>query len=406
MSDTPLIVAQQLEKRFYTAGHPLFIILAQLFPRLFSKRVRQHAVLQGVSFRLQAGRVLGVVGLNGAGKSTLLQMIAGIYQPDGGRLQVHGRVAALLELGAGFNPELTGRENIHLYGALLGIEPRLLQQQEEAIIAFSGIGDLIDQPVRTYSSGMFVRLAFSVATAVQPDVLIIDEALSVGDGAFARKSFQRIMDLKAAGTAIVFCSHLLYQVEVLADEVLWLHEGTVRQIGSPETVINAYQLFLEQLAQDELPSAGFQQNAGPTSSEARLLKVNAWIDGVGETTCRSGQDDLIVEITYRIVHPQNPPTLAVVIDDDNRIPVSSCSTFYDGVQLPFDRQGTGRLRLRFPHLPLLKGSYHVNVYLMCEQAVLVLDAVEQAFSFTVTQTGHEIGKVMLPHQWESADQVC
>ncbi len=403
MSEQFVVNAHRLEKRFYAAETPIAILLAQLFPRLFAGRVSQHTVLQGVSFRVKPGQVLGVVGLNGAGKSTLLQMIAGIYQPDGGRLCVQGRVAALLELGAGFNPELTGRENIHLYGALLGLDPHLLREKESAIIAFSGIGDHIDQPVRTYSSGMFVRLAFSVATAVQPDILIIDEALSVGDGAFARKSFQRIMDLKASGTAIIFCSHMLYQIEVLADEVLWLHEGTVKQIGQPEQVINAYQLFLEQLTLSEA-QAGMENASHPSAQgEARLIGVKAWIDGTDKTVCRSERDDLVIEVTYRSAM-ERLPTVAVVIDDDNRIPVSSCSTFYDGVTLPISASGMGKIRLYFKKLPLLKGRYHVNVYLMCDQGVLVLDAVDQAFSFTVVRQGHEIGKVMLPHQWERIDK--
>ena len=201
--------------------------------------------LHPVSFSLEKGRVLGVIGKNGAGKSTLLQLLSGTLEPSAGSIQISGRVAALLELGAGFNPEYTGIENVHLNAALLGLSTEQIRQRLDAILAFADIGDFVYRPVKTYSSGMFVRLAFAVAVCVEPEILIIDEALSVGDGQFARKSFQRIMDLKEAGTTILFCSHSLYQVEALCDEALWLDQGRLKQQGSPSDVIAAYTQFLE-----------------------------------------------------------------------------------------------------------------------------------------------------------------
>jgi lipopolysaccharide transport system ATP-binding protein len=197
---------------------------------------------------LSAAKFWAWWGHNGAGKSTLLQILSGTLSPSTGDLQVNGRVAALLELGAGFNPEFTGRENLLLNGPLLGLSRAQLAERLQDIIDFSGIGDFIEQPVKTYSSGMFVRLAFSLATSVDPDILVIDEALSVGDGEFSRKSFDRILALRDAGTTILFCSHSMYQIESLCSRALWLDHGRARQFGRPAVVATAYQEHLDTLA--------------------------------------------------------------------------------------------------------------------------------------------------------------
>jgi ABC-type polysaccharide/polyol phosphate transport system ATPase subunit len=195
-------------------------------PRLY----REFHALRDVSFSVARGEVLGIIGRNGAGKSTLLQIICGTLQPTSGSVQVRGRIAALLELGAGFNPEFTGRENIVMAATILGLSAAEIDQRMASIIEFSGIAEFIDQPVKTYSSGMYVRLAFSVATSIDPDILVIDEALSVGDGEFARRSFDRIMALKDKGATILFCSHAMYHVQVLCNRALWMEHGRMRMI--------------------------------------------------------------------------------------------------------------------------------------------------------------------------------
>jgi len=185
-----------------------------------------------VSFEIAKGDVIGILGVNGAGKSTLLQLVCGTLTATHGEVLVKGRIAALLELGAGFNPEFTGRENVFMSAAIMGLTQDEVTARFEDIVEFSGIRDFIDQPVKTYSSGMYVRLAFSVATHVDPDILVIDEALSVGDGHFARKSFDRIMALKARGCTILFCSHSIYQLEALCQQALWLDQGQVKLFES------------------------------------------------------------------------------------------------------------------------------------------------------------------------------
>ncbi len=189
--DDVVIDLQRVSKSYSLEPRPWHRLWNQLSGQ--PGRGRQHHALHGVDLRIRRGEVVGIVGRNGAGKSTLLQVVCGVLQPSSGERIVRGRVAALLELGAGFNPELTGRENVRLNGPLLGLSTSQVEQRLPGIIDFAGIGEYIDQPVRSYSSGMFMRLAFSMATSVDPDILVIDEALSVGDGAFSRKSFERII---------------------------------------------------------------------------------------------------------------------------------------------------------------------------------------------------------------------
>ena len=202
--DELAICAEGLSKVYSMYDRPIDR-LKQRFMGGSKQYGRLFTALEGVSFSLPRGQVLGLIGNNGAGKSTLLQVVCGTLAPTAGSLTVNGRIAALLELGAGFNPEFSGRENIFLNAAVIGLSRDEIDARYDEIVDFSGIRDFIEQPVKTYSSGMYVRLAFSIATAVDPDILVIDEALSVGDGSFARKSFDRIMALRERGTTILFC---------------------------------------------------------------------------------------------------------------------------------------------------------------------------------------------------------
>src|SRR3972149_969306 len=194
-------------------------------------RHQEFWALRDVSFRAQVGSTIGIVGDNGAGKSTLLQLVAGTLTPPSGTLRVRGRVSAILELGSGFNPEFTGRENVLMGGSIMGISQREMERRFPEIVSFAEIGDFIDRPVRMYSTGMYLRLAFAVATSVDPDVLILDEALSVGDNYFTKKCIDRIERFRKAGKSILFCTHNLYQVWMICDYAIWLHEGQVAAQG-------------------------------------------------------------------------------------------------------------------------------------------------------------------------------
>ncbi len=195
----------------------------------YRTRAQVFQALYPLTLHINHSQVVGIIGKNGAGKSTLLKIVTGtLMSDDGGTRDVSGRIAALLELGTGFHPEMSGRENVYLSGAVIGLSVDEIDQLYDDIVAFAGVEAFMEKPVKTYSSGMFMRLAFAVATCVEPDILIIDEALSVGDGAFARKSFDRIMQFREAKKTILFCSHSLYQVEKICDRVIWLDQGRIQ----------------------------------------------------------------------------------------------------------------------------------------------------------------------------------
>ena len=195
--------------------------------------------LKNVSFEVERGEVVGIIGHNGAGKSTLLKVISGILKPTGGELEVHGNVVPMLELGSGFDHDLTGRENIFLNGSILGYSEKYLKEKYDQIVEFSELGKFIDVPIRNYSSGMLMRLAFSIATVVQPEILIVDEILAVGDAAFQEKSKARMLELMSGGTTVLFVSHSLEQIREMCDRVIWLEQGQVKAIGRSNDICDA-----------------------------------------------------------------------------------------------------------------------------------------------------------------------
>ena len=214
-----------------------------LFSKLFSQQSSYHdfEAVKNVSFEVSTGEMIGLIGRNGSGKSTLLKLIAGVFRPTEGKVHVTGSLAPLIELGAGFHHELTGRENILLNGLLMGYSKHEMLEREQRIIDFAEIGDFIDSPVKQYSSGMYTRLAFSVATEVDPDILLIDEILAVGDAGFQQKCFERLRNFKKAGKTIAFVSHAMSQVEEHCDRVLLIDRGSLVAAGNPHEVIETYQ---------------------------------------------------------------------------------------------------------------------------------------------------------------------
>ena len=409
-----------------------FIGKAQYFQSFWS--------IKDVSLQMMPGEVMGVIGLNGAGKSSLLQLICGVLSSTTGEVLVRGRVAALLELGAGFNPDFTGRENINLNATLLGLSAAEIRQKTAEIIEFSGIEAFIDQPVKTYSSGMYVRLAFAIATSVEPDILVIDEALSVGDGAFARKSFDRIMELKNRGVTILFCSHNIYQVEALCQKAIWLHQGEVRAQGEVRSVCMAYNEFLNVSSEEQSPESGqfngpddlaafapkesnfvyFEEDKfssfgqGASSDEAPLQKTKTWESSAkllevkvlaGDSDDKplmlmSEVSDLEVVIRFKSSMDVPVPNVGVIITDKTGRNVSSCSNFYDKIPLNRDAEGLTQVSLSFPKIALLRGRYGLSVYLLCEQAIHIYDSASVT-EFEVSQPGLELGLVSLKRHWQA-----
>ena len=400
---------------------------------------REFWALRDVDFEIGRGEVVGLVGRNGAGKSTLLQLVCGTLAPSEGTLAVRGRVAALLELGAGFNPDFSGLENVHLNAALLGLSRAEVERRLDAILAFADIGEFVHQPVKTYSSGMFVRLAFAVATSFEPEILVIDEALSVGDGAFARKSFDRIMALKDGGTTILFCSHAMYHVQALCSRALWLQDGRLRMADTAARVTTAYETALvlegreaavatpaqawhrasEPGADGEVAAPAAAEHAGGASGAAAssaapprraapegravITGIEAQADGHRGTSLaiHSGRSTLQVRIRFASDPALPCPSAAVGINHANGTVVASAGSANDGVVLARDAFGDGEAVLSFPALPLLQGEYTVSVILACERGLHPYEIAEHALRLSVVQQGLERGLVTLPHRWSA-----
>lgn len=369
---------------------------------ILTKRSHHQAftALQSLDLSIMQGQVVGVIGSNGAGKSTLLKLIAGTLQPTTGSCQVNGRVAALLELGSGFHPEMTGKENVYLTGTMMGLSIDEVSAIYAQIIEFAGIGDFIEQPVKCYSSGMFVRLAFAVATSVEPDILIVDEALSVGDGAFARKSFNRIMQFKQTQKTILFCSHNLYQIEAICDHALWLEKGQVKCSGLPSEVVSAYN---ESIGLSKESSIANTDNYihSHTKGTAHITDIAVSVDGIvgKELVLVSRQSELCISIGFTSDINLPTPSVAVVLLNQDGHMITSAGSVHDNLPIQRDANGYAKVRVRFPQLGLLKGDYFVTVCLLCENAILIYEQIDNVAKLSVRQIGLEVGIVSLPRSW-------
>lgn len=374
-----------------------------------------HA-LHPLDLDVPEGQVLGLIGNNGAGKSTLLKLITGTVTPDAGERRVEGRIGALLELGSGFHPEMTGRENVYLSGTMMGLTPAQIDNLYAEIVDFAGIEPFMDQPVKNYSSGMFMRLAFSVATCVDPDILIVDEALSVGDGAFSRKSFDRIMKFKSKGGTILFCSHSLYQVEAICDRALWLDKGEVRMDGEPAKVVMAYKRFMEvgtdsnvrasktasKSSAAESGSLGIAPRPILTPGSAKFSQIKVSIDGESGQTLQaeSLKSSLQIQMSFDSDPELPAPSIALLVSSADGRDVFSAGTHNDQIEIQRDAAGHGQATIEFAPLRLLKGEYWINVYLLCENAVHAYDQALNVASIQVKQHSMEVGLVSLPHTWQ------
>lgn len=374
-------------------GSPLVALWEGLWPR---PRHALFHVLQGVSLRLPAGAALGVVGDNGAGKSTLLRMLAGYLPPTSGTCVVRGRRAALLELGAAFQPEASGWENARLSLALQGLDHASIRRYLPQVLAFAELTHCADQPVQTYSSGMVVRLAFALATVGTPDVLIVDEALSVGDQHFQKKSLDRMRALLAQGATLVFCSHNLYQVREMCQQAVWLEQGRVRMLGEAQTVVDAYQDAVRQrAAMPDMSSAPAVQPS--VQGAAQLLAVTLNADAFRT------HDPFAVEVrAHAGAHPVEDVHVGIVIRRNDGVQCYGISTLHDGVRMQAQADRTLAVRWVIPALPLLAGEYCLEVWLIDGSGVHVYDARERCCPFRVQQASQAqgIGMAWLAHRWE------
>jgi len=355
--------------------------------------------LKQLSFMLPHGGILGVIGDNGAGKSTLLKMLAGTLTPTEGEIITHGRVAALLELGAGFHPELSGRENIYLNAMVLGLSEAEVREREADIIAFSELGNFIKRPIKSYSSGMYVRLAFAVAANVDPDILIIDEALSVGDQHFQKKCINRMMEFKDSGKTILFCSHSLHLVQELCNEAIWLQQGSMKAYGETKEVVGAYTNYLE--AREHGDEASDNETVPTASGQLPPVVIDDWsitnADGEPITELRQFED-IVVTLHTRCTKPE--PVLShigvtLLRPDDQMVFVAS--TKESGFP-PIKLHGEQKIRVDFPNFPMNVGVYRISALLVDEFVLHLFHQVSSPL-LAVNSERPEYGLVWVPHTW-------
>ena len=311
---------------------------------------REFWAVQDVSFDVQRGEAFGIVGSNGAGKSTILKLLSGIMRPTRGTLQVTGRLSALIEVGAGFHPDLTGRENIFLNGTILGMTRAEIKRQFDAIVAFSGLAEFLDTPVKRYSSGMFARLGFSVAAHVQPDVLIVDEVLSVGDYLFQQKCLDRMTEIMASGATVIFVSHNLRAVSTLCARSLLLERGRVVEVGPSNHVLKTY-LARAQAARDREPDRDIRitQVTLGAPAEARVeFQTDEYVDITIEAEARTPHKDMSVVLQ--------------IVDDEQYPVFDTCTQRLGAGPISLDAGKTLRCTFRV-QLRLAQGTYHVNAFL-------------------------------------------
>jgi lipopolysaccharide transport system ATP-binding protein len=385
--------ATGLGKAYPLAARPRERLRQLLWGRPFEGPV--HWALRELSLEVPRGGSLGVIGENGAGKSTLLALLAGLTEPTEGMVAVAGRVATLLDLGAGFNPLFTGRENVRLGGAILGLSPREVEARLPDILAFAELGDFVDRPVRTYSSGMYVRLAFALATSVDPDVLVIDEILAVGDQYFQKKCVDRIQAFRRAGVALVFCSHNLYLVKELCEQAVWLREGRVAAMGETGAVEDAYASYLRARM---APGAEAPSWSRPADSPAWLTAVRVVDgDGVPREHFLTGEA-LAIEVEFETATPDLPVHVGVHLVRNDAVECFATSTHFGGA-VPARHGRQGAIVLRFPALPLFSGTFHVSIGLLDEHGLHPYDLRWRVCEFTVTHRGRESGFCQLEHEW-------
>ena len=410
MSAAPPILAKSLGKRFrrYSNGRP--VSLRQLARGLGRRREASHFwALREVSVEVSRGEMLGVIGANGAGKSTLLRLLAEVMQPDEGSVAVEGRIGGLLHLGAGFHPDLTGRENVFTSGIVAGLTAREVADRFESIVAFAELSDFIDNPLRTYSTGMRMRLGFATAAHTDADVLLIDEVLTVGDLAFQQKCLQRIERYKSDGCAVVFVTHSLEEVQQHCERALWLRAGRAVALGSPGEVVERYRSEMIGETRRRTPSAVPETDPDRghlVLNENRFGSLEMVIEGVrlldregNQTDEISGGDPLSIELSYYAPAPVPSPIANVSISDGKDMRECDVSTEASGLLLP-TLHGRGVLVLHLERIDLSVGTHYVSVGIHERAWAYAYDFHWRAYPLTVGGGWADPAPLAPPRRWE------
>ena len=400
----PAIRFNNVSKRFtYAREQPQSIqeTLTSLIGRRRKHPKRDLWAVNDLSFDLYPGQSLGIVGRNGSGKSTVLKLIARIIRPTSGQVAVHGRVSALLELGAGFHPDLTGRENIALNASVLGLTQKDVDRNFDAIVEFSELGEFIDMPVKHYSSGMYMRLGFSVAIHVDPDILIVDEILAVGDQAFQTKCIDRIHEMHRAGVSIILISHNLNVVRRMCSNLIWLENGHMRASGPTEEVANQYKYQSDTTIGRQLTAENVRRSFNRWGSHeieiAGFRFLNA--DGEEQAYYQTG-DSMTIEIDYVAHEPVSKPEFGLAIFRQDGQQVNGPNSQLAGLEVG-TIEGAGTIQYHVKELPLLPALYQVTAAIHNTQLTHAYDYHELAYPFRVVSGGTKEtdGLVALPADW-------
>jgi ABC-type polysaccharide/polyol phosphate transport system ATPase subunit len=352
---------------------------------------RELWALKDVSFNARRGTTLGLIGANGAGKSTLLALLAGTMRPTEGRIRTQGTISSLLELGAGFHPDLTGRENVFLAGAIMGLSRAQIEQRFDAIAEFADIGRFIDQPVKHYSSGMYVRLGFAVAVEVDPDILLVDEVLAVGDAAFQRKCLRRMAEFRERKKTMLIISHDLNTIQSVSDEILFLDHGRVLGHGEPGAVIGQYEACSRDQASSERRREWGTREVTITGAEFR--------DDAGRPvrTLASG-GALNVTVNYEAATPVGPSVFGFAISDEGGRLVHGSNTQLERFEIA-RLAGRGSVRLRLPSLPLAAGTYFFSFSVHSADHAVNYHRLDHAFALGIESDKRYEGVCDLPSEW-------
>lgn len=404
----PIIEMRDVTKVYQLYSHPVDRLKEGLSITRKSYH-RDHTVLKDFNLVIHRGESVGFIGRNGAGKSTLLKLITGVLSANSGSIETRGKVAALLELGAGFNMEYTGRQNIYLNGKMMGYSKAQMNERVDSIIEFADIGDFIDQPVKTYSSGMFARLAFAVSINVSPDILIVDEVLSVGDTRFQMKCIDKMKELKESGTTILFVSHTLEQIKRFCTRAVWMRDGHIEMDGEASEVIDLYDSYMrtgvdvEELKALKAGVQGEGENPDKPSSDQKEKEGQVVsIDQVSlNTTNLHTFDPLEVRISYTVYVDQvEEYSFGVAIySEDRKLYVFGPNTYLEKADVP-STKGQHTVVYRIPKLPLIQGVFAVDVGVFSNGGLVNLDYKENIRKFVVSNPYFSEGTCYMEHEWK------
>ncbi len=374
------------------------------------RKYEEHWVLNGVSFEVKRGEAIGLIGQNGCGKSTTLKMLTKILYPDEGTIEMKGRVSSLIELGAGFHPDLSGRENIYTNASIFGLNRKEIDARLEDIIAFSELEAFIDDPVRTYSSGMYMRLAFAVAINVDADILLIDEILAVGDAAFQAKCFRKLQEIKGRGTTIVIVSHAMSQLELICDRSIWVADGLVKMEGKPRDVHPRYMEWMSRKNQQEEKKKDEQETgeAGETDSdgnlkrwgsgEARMTGVKVLGADGTEKTDFSPWDPFTIHIDYTAQKQLDDAVIGLAVYRSDGTLVYGTNTLID-TSSPVTLKTAGTIDLKIEGLPASNGSYSIDLALHRPDG-FNYDFWRDICTIQIADKVQTPGEIALSHQWD------